>query len=53
MPRPLNLADILEVMADSVPDRAAFITEIGTPTYAHLDARATRLANHLRSAGCR
>ncbi len=51
MPRPLNLADILEVMADSVPDRAAFITEIGTTTYAQLDARATRLANHLRSEG--
>lgn len=51
MTRPLNLADIIEVMADSVPDRMAFISDAGNRTYAELDDNATRLANHLIANG--
>lgn len=51
MARPLNLADVLEVMADSVPDRLAFVTEHGQSTYSQLDERSTRLANHLVAQG--
>lgn len=49
--RPLNLADVFEAIADAVPDRAAIITMDGTYTYADIDRRATRLANHLLSLG--
>lgn len=49
--RPLNLADILEAMADAVPDRAAVTTIDRVYTYAEIDERATRLANHLVSLG--
>ncbi len=51
--RPLNLADVLEVMADVVPDRTAIITFDRTYTYAEVDDRSTRLANHLVSLGVR
>lgn len=50
-PRPLNLADILEAMADAIPDRNAIITMERNYTYAELDERANRLANHLASIG--
>ena len=50
-PRPLTLADILEQMADSVPDRAAVVSMEATYTYAEIDERANRLANHLLSLG--
>ena len=50
-PRPLNLADVLEVMADAVPDRAAVTTIDHAYTYAEIDERATRLANHLIGLG--
>ncbi|QIK74127.1 AMP-binding protein [Nocardioides piscis] len=49
--RPLNLADVLEVMADSVPDRNAVVTMDHAYTYAELDERSTRFANHLISLG--
>ncbi|WP_203338122.1 acyl-CoA synthetase [Nocardioides limicola] len=48
---PLNLADVLEAMADAVPDRIAVFTMGRTYTYAEIDERATRLANHLTGLG--
>lgn len=50
-PRPLTLADVIEVMADSVPDRVAVVTKDRDYTYAEIDERSTRFANHLRSLG--
>ncbi|WP_051486072.1 AMP-binding protein [Nocardioides sp. J54] len=50
-PRPINLADVLEAMADALPDRAAIVTMERTWTFAEVDDRATRLANHLVSLG--
>jgi len=50
-PRPLNLADILEAMADAVPDRIAIATIDRDYTFAEIDERSTRLANHLVSLG--
>lgn len=49
--RPLTLADVLEQMADSVPDRDAVVSNEGTLSYAEMDERANRLANHLLSLG--
>ncbi len=49
--RPLTLPDVLEQMADSVPDRDAVVSKEQTYTYAELDERVTRLANHLLSMG--
>ena len=45
--RPITLPDVLEAIADAVPDREAVVTEDGTYTYAEVDERATRLADHL------
>ncbi|MEO6605646.1 MAG: AMP-binding protein [Aeromicrobium sp.] len=50
-PRPLTLADVLEAMADAVPDRRALVTMDRDYTYAELDERSTKLANHLVSIG--
>jgi acyl-CoA synthetase (AMP-forming)/AMP-acid ligase II len=50
-PRPLHLAVILEAMADAVPNRNALVTIDREYTYAEIDERATRLANHLVSLG--
>ncbi len=50
-PRPLNLADVLEAIADAVPDRVAVATIDRDYTYAEIDERSTRLANHLVSLG--
>jgi len=49
--RHLNLGDIIEVVADAVPDRPALITNDAELTYAELDERCTRLANHLAASG--
>jgi 3-oxocholest-4-en-26-oate---CoA ligase len=49
--RPINLADVLEGMADAVPDRLAVVTMDRDYTFADIDERATRLANHLASLG--
>jgi acyl-CoA synthetase (AMP-forming)/AMP-acid ligase II len=47
----LNLAEIFETVADSVPKRLAFIGE-GIPlTYRQLDERADRVARVLRAGG--
>jgi acyl-CoA synthetase (AMP-forming)/AMP-acid ligase II len=51
--RPLNLADVLEALADAVPDRAAVVTLDRDYSYAEIDERSTRLANHLVSLGVR
>ena len=50
-PRPINLADVLEAMADAVPDRLAIVTMDRDYTFAEIDERSTRLANHLVSLG--
>jgi len=49
--RPLNLADVFEAIADAVPDRVAIATIDRDYTYAEIDERSTRLANHLVSLG--
>ena len=46
-----NLADIFESVADVVGDREALICGGRRLTYAELEARANRLAHHLRSQG--
>ena len=52
-PRAVQLADVLEVIADAIPDEMGLITNEVAYTYAQLDERATRLANHLASLGIR
>lgn len=49
--RPLTLGNLIETMADAVPDRAAVRTMERDHTFAEIDERATRLANHLISLG--
>ena len=49
--RPINLADLIESMADAVPDRVAIATMERDWTYAEVDERSTRLAHHLVSLG--
>ena len=51
--RHIQLADVLEVIADAIPNEPALITNEVNFTYAQLDERVTRLANHLRSIGVR
>ncbi|GAC1379757.1 MAG: acyl-CoA synthetase [Marmoricola sp.] len=50
-PRPLHLADILEAMADAIADRVAIATIDRDYTYAQIDDRSTRMANHLVGLG--
>ncbi len=47
----LNLADLFESVADSVPDRLAMVAGERRLTYAALDERSDRLADVLRRAG--
>lgn len=47
--RPLHLANVIETLADAVPERAAIITLDRTWTFAEIDERSTRLAHHLLS----
>lgn len=49
--RHLQLGDLIEVLADAIGDRPALITHETELTYAQLDERATRLANHLAAVG--
>lgn len=50
-PRPLTIADVLEAMADTVGDRA-FVKMIDRDlSFAEIDERANRFANHLLSLG--
>ena len=50
MPRPLNLADVLEVMADAVPDRPAVISLDRTWTYLREESGAS-VVSHRDSGG--
>lgn len=49
--RPLTIADVLEQMADSIPDKTAVQTKDRAISYRELDERANRVANHLLSRG--
>src|SRR4051812_10861603 len=46
-----NLADLIEHVADAVPDRVAIITGDRQQTYAQLEEHANRLAHHLAANG--
>jgi acyl-CoA synthetase (AMP-forming)/AMP-acid ligase II len=46
-----NLADLFEIVVDAAADREAVVTGERRLTYAELDDRANRFANHLRAAG--
>ena len=50
-PRPINLADILEAMADAIGDRTAIATIDRDYTYTEIDDRSTRFANVLVDLG--
>ncbi|MEQ6900218.1 AMP-binding protein [Nocardioides sp. YIM 152588] len=50
-PRPLNLADVLEAMADRIPDRTAVFTMAHAYSFAEIDERSTRFANRLVGLG--
>lgn len=47
----LNLANLFEAVAAAVPERVAVTSGDRRLTYAELDARANRFANHLVSSG--
>ncbi|MBX6389067.1 MAG: AMP-binding protein [Frankia sp.] len=49
--RPINFANILELIADAVPDRLALVAPPARLTFAELDARADRTARLLRGGG--
>jgi len=49
--RHFNLADLYELVADTVPDRLALVAGDVRLTYAELDARANRFAAHLVATG--
>ena len=50
-PRPFTFADVIEVIADEVPDQLAVIAPERRLTYRELDERATRLAHALAERG--
>ncbi|MBA2325057.1 MAG: acyl-CoA synthetase [Actinobacteria bacterium] len=49
--REFNLADLFEVVADTVPSRLALVADERRLTYEQLDERANRLAHHLVDEG--
>jgi len=49
--RHFSLADLFELVADTVPDRLALVAGSQRRTFAELDERSTRLANHLAASG--
>ncbi|HVC68536.1 MAG TPA: AMP-binding protein, partial [Acidimicrobiales bacterium] len=49
--RQFNLADLFEIVVDTVPDRLALVAGTVRLTYAGLDARANRFAHHLTGLG--
>ncbi|HEY8216261.1 MAG TPA: AMP-binding protein, partial [Acidimicrobiia bacterium] len=49
--RVFNLADLFEVVADTVPERVALVAGDVRLRYAELDTRANRVAHHLLDAG--
>jgi fatty-acyl-CoA synthase len=46
-----NLADLFEIVADTVPDRLALVAGDSRLTYGDLEERANRLAHHLIDVG--
>jgi 3-oxocholest-4-en-26-oate---CoA ligase len=46
-----NLADLLEIVVDTVPDREALVAGAARRTFGELDERANRVANHLLGLG--
>ena len=46
-----NLADLLELVVDAVPEREALVAGEERRTFAELDERANRVANHLLGLG--
>jgi 3-oxocholest-4-en-26-oate---CoA ligase len=46
-----NFADMFEAIADEIGDRESLVCGSRRLTFAELESRANRLANHLRSAG--
>jgi acyl-CoA synthetase (AMP-forming)/AMP-acid ligase II len=50
-PASLNFADVWEMAADACGDREALVCGIQRRTFAELEERANRLANHLVSVG--
>jgi fatty-acyl-CoA synthase len=46
-----NLADLLEIVVDTVPHREALVAGAARRTFAELDERANRIANHLLGLG--
>jgi 3-oxocholest-4-en-26-oate---CoA ligase len=46
-----NLADLLEIVVDTVPHREALVAGAARRTFAELDERANRVANHLLGLG--
>jgi fatty-acyl-CoA synthase len=51
IPVEFNLADLFEIVADTVPDRPALVAGDVRLTYRELDERANRLAHHLIDVG--
>ena len=51
VPTTFNMADVWEMAADAVPDREALVVGDRRCTYAELEDRANRLANHLAGRG--
>jgi fatty-acyl-CoA synthase len=49
--RQFNLADLFEVVVDTVPDRLALVAGPARLTYRQLDERANRFAHHLEASG--
>lgn len=49
----ITLPDVLEAMADAIPERTAVFTLEHRYSFAEIDERANRLANHLIAAGIR
>ena len=50
-PRQFNLADLFEVVVDTVPERLALVAGTSRLTYRQLDDRANRFAHHLAAVG--
>lgn len=50
-PASFNFADVWEMAADALGDREALVCGASRRTYAELEARANRLAHHLRGVG--
>ena len=50
-PRSFNFADVWEMAADRVPEREALVVGTQRRTYAELEERANRLADHFARAG--